>query len=96
MAATRPVRATRLAALAQPTPPPTLPVAANVQHDGTAKHRRAPGRGVVAHDARGGSGNRSEPGGFVYLGVPVAAKSTPPPVQQTARAATQAGGAFSP
>jgi RNA polymerase sigma factor (sigma-70 family) len=86
MAATRPARVTRLAALAQPI----------TTHDGTVKHRRAPGRGVVAHDARGGSGNRSEPGGFAYLGVPVAAKSPAQPVQQTARAATQTGGAFSP
>ncbi len=88
VAAIRPALVTRLAALAQPTPTPT--------HDGTAKHHRAPGRDVVAHDARGDSGNRSEPGGFAYLGVPAATKSTPPPVQQTARAATQTGGAFSP
>ena len=95
-ATARPARATRLADLAQPTPPPTIPVVSRVQHEDTAKRHRARGNAVVAHTARRSSGNQDEPGGFAYLGVPTTTQATRPPAQQPARAAARTGGPFSP
>jgi DNA-directed RNA polymerase specialized sigma24 family protein len=73
------------------TPPHTAPR--------VARHRSAPGHVVtIAHAASTAtSSNRSEPGGFAYLGVPTS-KPTAAPAQPAAQTATAAhtGGPFSP
>jgi RNA polymerase sigma factor (sigma-70 family) len=92
VAAARPAHTSRPIAAAPPTAPPILTVVSRTQHDGSRRHHHARGRAAVAHSASSTSSN--EPGGFAYLGVPAATKTTPAP--ETTRADTQTGGAFSP
>jgi RNA polymerase sigma factor (sigma-70 family) len=103
--ATRPVaragvtpHPTQAIELAQPSPAPsvaaTLP---HASHPAPAQPYRSPGHVVATQaTARVSTGNRREPGGFAYLGVPDSSTPAPAPAPQPAQTASQTGGPFSP
>lgn len=97
--ATASPRAARPVDLTEPTlPAPPPAVAPHTSSRPAARHHSAPGHVVTnTHEASKAntSANRSEPGGFAYLGVPTS-KTTTAPVQPAAQTASHTGGPFSP